>query len=105
MKKTIIALLAIAVVIGIVSSVAAVRQPIYVASVTQILKGSVVMTSDGSVTQSFSTAFGAVPTVFTIQQNNAAASTTNFVTPTTSNVIIRSSIAGATSVWFAVGSP
>lgn len=102
MKKIILSCFVIGLV---VASIAAVRQPIYVASVTQILKGSVVMTSDGSVTQSFSTAFGAVPTVFTIQQNNAAASTTNFVTPTTSNVIIRSSIAGATSVWFAVGSP
>jgi hypothetical protein len=86
-------------------AIAATRRPVYTESALQILSGSVVMSGDGSVTQTFSTAFGAVPKVFTIQQNNAAASTTNFVTPTVSNVVLRSSIAGATSVWFAVGSP
>jgi isoaspartyl peptidase/L-asparaginase-like protein (Ntn-hydrolase superfamily) len=101
MKKIFLALALVAAV----ATVAAVRRPIHVEGNTMIQRGSVVMSGDGSVTQTFATAFSSIPVVFTIQQNNAAASTTNFVNATTSNVVLRSSIAGATSVWFAVGAP
>jgi hypothetical protein len=81
------------------------RFPIYTAAPVQILYGTAIMTSDGSVTQSFTTQFGSVPKVYPIQQNNAAASTTNFVTPTVSNAILRTSIAGSTQQWIAIGAP
>lgn len=105
MKKIFTAsFLAIAVLLSM-AAIPSLRFPIYTVGPRQILHGSAVMTADGSVTQAFSTAFGAVPNVIMIQQNNAAASTTNFVTPATNSVILRSSIAGATSIWIAVGAP
>jgi hypothetical protein len=100
MKKSIISLLFLALI-----GIAATRVPFYSSGPTLVLSGSVVMSGDGSVTQSFSTAFSAVPTVLVCQENVAAGSLTNIIAPTTSNVVIRSSIAGATNKWIAIGTP
>lgn len=90
--------------LALIASIAAVRQPIYVASTTQILSGTNIVSSDGTVTQSFSTAFGAVPNVLVVQVG-LNTTITNQVAATTSNFVSTTSLSGGGIKWIAVGTP
>jgi hypothetical protein len=85
-------------------TIAAVRQPVYVASATQILTGTAITTADCTVTQSFSTVYGAVP-VIVCSQVGLNTTTTNVIEVTTSNFVLRTGKATQTNKWVAVGTP
>lgn len=64
--------------------------------------GAVTTSSDGSVTQSFVRTFTSAPNVLTSQLGEGVTST-NTVTITTTNFILRTSKAGQTNRWQAMG--
>jgi len=82
------------------------RQPFYAAGPTLVQAGSSVVTSDGTVTNAFASAYSAAPKVVVTQKGAALQSVTNIVVSvTTTNFIYRSSISGTTNDWIAVGTP
>lgn len=81
------------------------KQKFVVASngIPTLLKfGSVVTSSDGSVTQSFGITYTNVPTVV-VSQLGLNTTTTNTLVVTTTNFILTTSKAGQTNAWHAIG--
>ena len=99
-------LLASIVVVAVLASIAAttVRYPVYVNAPTLVQSGSCITTSDGSVTQSFTTVYGSAPNVVVVQRGETT-TTTNIITATTNQFIYRNSKATTTNIWIAVGAP
>jgi hypothetical protein len=90
--------------LAVVITIAATRRPIVVEGSTMIQRGTaLVTTTDGTVTQAFTTAFSSVPTliVTAVGSPNAA---TNEMTVTTSNFVLKTKASG-TNNWIAVGTP
>ena len=82
------------------------RQPFYAAGPTQVETGTSVITTDGTVTNTFSPAYSSAPKVFVTQTGLALLSATNAVASITpSNCVLRSSLSGTTNNWLAVGTP
>jgi len=83
---------------------AAVRRPVWTsAAETMIIQGTSTSATDGTVTNTFSTAFSAAPTVVISPYGSAVLSTTNHVVVTTSNFIWTCSLPSKTANWVAIG--
>lgn len=66
--------------------------------------GATITTADGSVTQAFTITYSSAPTVIS-RQKGTGTSTTNIVTVTTSNFVLRTSVATQTNDFIAIGPP
>lgn len=64
--------------------------------------GAAIMSSDGSVTQSFGVTYSNTPTVLS-RQLGIGTTPTNILTVTVSNFVLRTSLAGQTNYWMAIG--
>lgn len=90
----------------ILSMAAASRRAIFVEGNTQILSGTVITTTDGTVTGTFSTVFSAVPKVIVSQRGETLPATTNtFTSITTSNFVFKNNKASVSNEWIAIGTP
>lgn len=69
-----------------------------------IQSGSVVTSADGTVTNSFTTAFTAAPIVIN-RQTGTGTTTTNILTVTTTNFILNTGVGTQTNSWVAFGTP
>lgn len=86
-------------------AIAATRQPFYAATPTQILSGTCVSTTDGTVTNTFSTAFSSAPKVILSQIGNTVTGTNTITSVTTTGFIVNNKVATCTNNWIAIGVP
>lgn len=84
---------------------AAVRYRVYSNGDINIQTGRGVTTADGTVTNTFTVAFGAVPKVVTTIFGTTLNSTNNVRSVTTSNFIFYGQITGVTNDYIAIGTP
>jgi hypothetical protein len=98
------ALLGIVLILGLLV-MAATRRPFYTDSTTtQILSGTVVSTADGTVTNTFTSAFSTAPNVISTQVG-INTTITNTIVITTTNFVLTVNKATVTNRWIAIGAP
>jgi hypothetical protein len=90
----------------LVFSVAAVRRTIYVDNAnTYITSGTCVTSTDGTVTNTFATAFSSAPKVFLSQVGTLVTGTNILTSVTASNFVVNTKSATTTNNWIAIGTP
>lgn len=67
--------------------------------------GRCVSSSDGTVTNTFGTAFSSAPKIYATQYGTTYSATNAIASITTSNFVIYSKISGVTNDWVAIGAP
>ncbi len=83
---------------------AASRRQITVEGNTMVQYGTCTTVANGTVTQTFATAFSSVPVIVSTQRG-VGGSATNFYVATTSNFVLTTSVGTQSNTWIAVGTP
>lgn len=103
MKKLFIAVLACVAIAFVATAI--VNKPVTSTARIQVMTGTGVTATDGTVTNTFGTSFSSVPTIVACQFGPVVSNTNSVTSITTSNFIYTSAKAAVSNQWVAIGAP
>ena len=89
----------------LIAAVAASRKPLYADANLYITSGTCVTSSNGTVTNTFPSAYSSAPTIITTQVGTTTTGTNLITSVTTTNFILTTRNTPTTNNWIAIGTP